>query len=195
MQNTKNILICGVGGQGILLASDILAKVALNCGFDVKKSEVHGMAQRGGAVVSAVRFGDKVYSPLVGDKEADIILAFEKLEALRRVNYLKPGGTYIVNDCELPPLLVSMGEEEYPKNIVLQLKKLAKEVVLINGLGLAKQSGNPRTVNIVLLGALAKKFDFPKDKWLQVIKHTVPPKTWAANNKAFLLGFSFKSLM
>ncbi|MCK4353212.1 indolepyruvate oxidoreductase subunit beta [candidate division WOR-3 bacterium] len=187
---TKSILICGVGGQGILLASDILALTALKSGFDVKKSEVHGMAQRGGAVTSAVRFGAKVYSPLISENEADIILAFEKLEALRTIKHLKQGGIYIINNYELPPLCVSAGEIEYPTNIIPQLKKVAKEVILVDGLSLARQAGNPRTVNIVLLGALAQKLNFPKEKYFQVIEQRLPEKTWKVNKKAFLLGFS-----
>lgn len=190
MLNNKNILICGVGGQGILLASDILAQIALEFGYDVKKSEIHGMAQRGGAVISAIRFGDKVYSPLLGTHKADIILAFEKLEALRNINYLKPNGIYIVNDYEFPPLSVSMGIEKYPKNVIAQLKKTAKEVKLVDGLSLAKQAGNVKAVNMVFLGTLAKELKLPKQKCLKVIKQSVPLKTREVNQKAFLLGFS-----
>jgi len=187
---TKSILICGVGGQGILLAGDIIAQTAMEAGFDVKKSEVHGMAQRGGSVISGVRFGDRVYSPLIGKDDADIILAFEKLEALRVIEYLKPQGLYIVNDYELPTLKISMGEEEYPKGIIEELKKVASKVILVDGLRLAKQAGNVRAVNVVLLGALAKSLNLPKERWLSVIEQRVPAKTRAINRRAFLLGYS-----
>jgi len=187
---TKSILICGVGGQGILLAGDIIAQTALETGFDVKKSEVHGMSQRGGSVISGVRFGEKVYSPLIGKGDADIILAFEKLEALRVIEYLRPQGLYIVNDYEFPTLKISMGVEEYPKGIIGELKKAAPKVILVDGLGLAKQAGNVKAANVVLLGALGKSLDLPKKSWFSVIEQRVPPKTRQANKRAFLLGYS-----
>lgn len=185
----KNILICGVGGQGILLASDILARVALEAGFDAKKSEVHGMAQRGGAVVSTVKIGKKIYSPLLTENEADFILAFEILEALRRIAFLKKGGIYIINDYKLPPSSVSTGADKYPENIPEILKNCAKEVIIVDGLGLAKQAGNPKTVNTILLGALAKKLDFPIDCWGKVLKEHLPVKILDVNLQAFKLGY------
>lgn len=181
----KSILICGVGGQGILLASNILSKVALESGVDVKKSEVHGMAQRGGNVTSAVKFGEKVYSPLIGKGEADILLSFEKLEALRNIMNLKPRGISIVNDYEFPPMSVTTGAQEYPKNIIDSLKRVAGEVIIVPAFKKANELGNPRVVNIILLGSLAKRLDFPKEKWLDVIKKSIKPKFLEINLKAF----------
>jgi len=188
---TKSILICGVGGQGILLAADILSETALEAGNDVKKSEIHGMAQRGGAVTSAVRFGEKVYSPRIGKGEADILLAFEKLEALRNLASLKQGGVCIVNDYELPPLSVASGNEKYPENIYEIIKKTSEELVVLPAFKLAKELGNSKVVNTILTGALAKKLDFPKDKWLEIIKKNVKPKFLDINLKAFEIGYSF----
>lgn len=186
-----NILFCGVGGQGILVASDITANAALIYGLDVKKSEVHGMAQRGGAVVSAVKFGKKVYSPLIGVGEADIIVAFEKLEALRNIEYLSPAGTYIVGDYELPPLAVIMENEEYPKNIIQKIKKVAKKVVVVNVLELAKKVGNIRVVNTAFLGILSKELDFHQEIWFKAIEMRLPQKVIDINKKAFLLGSKY----
>lgn len=183
-----NVFICGVGGQGILVSSDILAEVALISGLDVKKSEVHGMAQRGGAVVSAVKYGKKVYSPLIGIGEADIILAFEKLEALRNINYLNPNGMCIINDYELPPLSVIRDETEYPKDIKFQIKKKVSKIMLVDAVQLAKQAGDVKTVNVVLLGALSKKIEFSNESWLAAIEKCIRPKFWEINRKAFLLG-------
>jgi indolepyruvate ferredoxin oxidoreductase beta subunit len=184
-----NILICGVGGQGILLASDILAEVALEAGYDVKKSEVHGMAQRGGSVVSHVRFGEKVYSPLISVGDADAILSFEKLEALRAVHYLSSDGLVVLNNIEILPMPCASGLEEYPTEIVEKLKARAKTVELIDGVKLAKKAGSPRTVNVVLLGGLAKHLELPPEGWLKVIERRVPKKTVAVNRRAFELGY------
>lgn len=186
----KSILIAGVGGQGILLAGDIIAQTAMESGYDVKKSEIHGMAQRGGSVVSAVRYGDKVYSPLISKGEADIILAFEKLEALRVLPYLKKSGAYIVNDYEFLPLSVAMDEKKYLDNTIQRLKEVAGSVSVVKGIELAKKTGNIRTINMVLVGALATRLGFPKEKCLSVIEKRVPRKTLSANRTAFLLGFS-----
>jgi indolepyruvate ferredoxin oxidoreductase beta subunit len=183
-------LICGVGGQGILLASDVLAEAAMESGYDVKKSEVHGMAQRGGSVVSHVRYGETVYSPLIGMGGADVILSFEKLEALRSIGYLAPEGVVIVNDLEILPLPCAAGLEEYPSGIVEKLRKLAKKMVLVDGLKLAKASGSPRTANVALLGSLARYLDLPRERWLGVIERRVPERFVEMNRVAFELGYS-----
>lgn len=185
-----NILICGVGGQGILLASDILAEAALVAGYDVKKSEVHGMAQRGGSVVSHVRFGEKVYSPLIGIGDADVILSFEKLEALRSIHYLSPDGLVVLNDVEILPMPCASGLVEYPTGIVEKLKGFAKKIELVDGLKLAKMAGSPKTVNVVLLGSLARHLDLLREDWLKIIERKVPEKTVQMNRTAFELGFS-----
>jgi indolepyruvate ferredoxin oxidoreductase beta subunit len=186
----ESILICGVGGQGTLLAGDVIARVALQYGLDVKKSEIHGMAQRGGSVISTVRFGKKVYSPIIGWGEADIILAFEKLEALRNLPYLKKNGTCIVNDYEINPMSVASGVQKYPENVIENIKKLVKKVVVIDGESLAINAGSIKTMNVVLLGRLARELEFPKDMWLSVIESRVPEKTIQMNREGFLSGFS-----
>lgn len=187
-----SIVVCGVGGQGILTASDIISFVALKEGYDVKKSEVHGMAQRGGSVVSEVRFGEKVYSPLVTLGMADFILSFEKLEALRNLWRLKKSGSVISNNYEINPAPVLMGNSEYPGDIEKRIKKAGVELELIDGLKLAKEAGNVRTVNTVLLGALAKKLSLSKEKWFDAILERVPKKTHNDNKKAFELGYNYK---
>ncbi len=187
--DTKSIVICGVGGQGILLASDIVAKVAMKAGMDVKKSEVHGMAQRGGDVISSVRYGDKVYSPIVGDGMADVILAFEKLEALRNIHLLRNDGKVIINDYRLDPLPVASGLMEYPEDIFDRIKKKVKEPVILNAVDIAKEIGNIRTTNTVLLGVLAKMMEFSDNIWKEVIKERVPQKTIDINIKAFEKGY------
>jgi len=185
-----NILICGVGGQGILLASDILAEVALESGYDVKKSEVHGMAQRGGSVVSHVRYGEKVYSPLIGVGSADVILSFEKLEALRNIHYLSDDGLVVVNDLEILPLPCASGLEEYPTGILQELRALTPRVELVNGVKLAEKAGSTRTVNVVLLGSLARHLELSESDWLKVIERRVPEKMREINRIAFKLGWS-----
>ncbi len=199
MKDPVSLIVCGVGGQGILVASDVISIAALNAGFDVKKSEVHGMAQRGGAVVSAVRFGKKVYSPLVTDNEADYILAFEKLEALRSLPYLKKGGICIVNDYELPTLAITLGKETYPENIETQLREKAGKVYIIRALDEAKKLGNPRTLNIVMVGALAKLFDhegygFDESAWHNALTKRIKSKYIELNLKALRVGYELISL-
>ncbi len=188
--DTKSVMICGVGGQGILLASDLLSQATLEKGMDVKKSEVHGMSQRGGTVISNVRFGDKVFSPLIGTGEADIILAFEKLESLRQLRFLKPNGAVIINDFAIAPLPVACGLAEYPLHVIKTIKKAVPDTTVIQGLSLAKEAGSARSMNVVLLGALAKKLDIDKGTWLEVIQKRVPAKTWEVNKRAFELGMS-----
>jgi len=189
---TKSILICGVGGQGILTASDLLSDVLLLAGFQVKKSEVHGMSQRGGDVISTVRYGDQVFSPLPTLKETDYILAFEKLEALRNINYLSENGIVLVNDFEWQPLPVAAGFEKYPADTVEQLKKLAGELVLIPATRLAGELGNEKASNVILIGLLASRMEIDKKLWLEVIGKKLPPKFIDLNLKAFESGFHFK---
>ena len=184
-----NIVICGVGGQGTLLASRILGHIAMELGHDVKVSEVHGMSQRGGSVITYVRMGEKVYSPMIEQKGADFVLAFEELEALRDLTYLKDGGTLIVNVQQILPLPVIIGAAKYPENILQTLKEKAN-VVALDALPMAAQAGNARAVNTVLLGALAKRLDFDKQLWLDALKACVPDKFLEANLAAFELGYN-----
>lgn len=182
------ILIVGVGGQGTLLSSRILGEVALRSGMDVKVSEVHGMAQRGGSVVTHVRFGKKVYCPLVGAGQADYVLAFEKLEALRWAGYLKKDGVIISNNQEIPPIPVTLGHQKYPENIRESLEKIATTYMVDAG-RVASECGSAKAVNVVLLGVLAKRLNFEKELWIKVIEETVPSKTIEINIKAFNEGY------
>ncbi|MCK4233643.1 indolepyruvate oxidoreductase subunit beta [candidate division WOR-3 bacterium] len=186
---TKSVMICGVGGQGILLASDLLSQTLLEVGMDVKKSEVHGMSQRGGTVISNVRFGEKVFSPLIGKGDAEIILAFEKLEGLRQLEYLKKSGVVLVNDFVIKPLPVACGLAEYPDGIISVIKDTVPNTLVVDGFSLAKKAGNARSMNIVLLGVLAKKLEIDKKNWYSVIEKRVPKKTWEINKQAFDLGY------
>jgi indolepyruvate ferredoxin oxidoreductase beta subunit len=179
-----NAFICGVGGQGILLSSKILSNLALSEGYDVKKSEVHGMAQRGGSVVSHVRFGKKVHSPLIEEKTADFLLAFETMEGLRSLHYLKPGGTAVINTLRLLP----SGLDTYPEGLEEQIKERADRVVFVEADRLAVEAGSGRAVNIVLLGVLSQFTEFPVEKWHEMIRASVKPKTLDVNLKAFELG-------
>ena len=186
---SKNIMIVGVGGQGTLLASRILGNVIINEGYDVKLSEVHGMSQRGGSVVTYVKYGDKVYSPIIDEGEADIILAFESLEALRAVPYLKKDGIMIANTQQIDPMPVITGAAEYPENIH---EKIAKKLNIksVDALSLAKEAGNIKAVNVVLIGVMAKNTDIAYEKWIDTIKSTVPEKFLEVNLKAFDLGYN-----
>ncbi len=183
-----NIMIVGVGGQGTLLASRILGKTAIKEGYDVKVSEVHGMSQRGGSVITYVKYGDKVYSPIIDRGEADLILAFEMLEAMRALPYLKKGGRIIVNTQKMNPMPVITGAVKYPENIE---EKLSQKVNLqaVDALSLAESAGNIKAVNVVLIGLLAKSTDADKQVWIDVIKETVPAKLLDVNLKAFELGY------
>ena len=186
-----NIMIVGVGGQGTLLASRILGNIVIEEGYDVKVSEVHGMSQRGGSVVTYVKFGDKVYSPIIDKGEADIILAFEMLEAYRALPYLKKDGKIIVNNQMMNPMPVITGAMEYPKDIKEKLEsKVNLEVV--EALKLANEAGNIKTVNVVLIGVLAKSTNIKYEKWVEVLKNTVPAKLLDVNLKAFDLGYNLK---
>ncbi len=190
---TQSILICGVGGQGILTASDLLSDVLLQAGYQVKKSEVHGMSQRGGDVISTVRFGDQVFSPLPALGETDYILAFEKLEALRNINYLAAQGIVLVNDFEWQPLPVAAGFEKYPQDVVERLRRLAGELVLIPATRLAAELGNDKASNVVLIGLLASRMQIDKPVWLEVLRKKVPPRFLDLNLKAFESGYGFKA--
>lgn len=187
---TLNIMIVGVGGQGTLLASRILGNVAMKKNFDVKVSEVHGMSQRGGSVVTYVKYGSKVYSPIIEKGEADIILAFEKLEALRWFSYLKEGGKIIVNEQKINPMPVIIGKAKYPEKILEKLKSVFGNTLSIDALSIAKQCGNAKTVNTVLIGLMARSTDIEKEVWLEAIRETVPPKLTDVNIKAFEAGYS-----
>ena len=185
---TNNVMIVGVGGQGSLLASKLLGYLLLSEGYDVKVSEVHGMSQRGGSVVTYVRFGEKVFSPIIDKGEADYIISFEKLEAARYVEYLKPGGRIVVNTQEIDPMPVVTGKVEYPSDIIDRIEKLGVNVDAMDCLSLANEAGSAKAVNIVLMGRLSKYFDFPVEKWLDAIENCVPPKFVEMNRKAFMLG-------
>jgi indolepyruvate ferredoxin oxidoreductase beta subunit len=186
---TVNVMIVGVGGQGTLLASRILGNCVINEGYDVKVSEVHGMSQRGGSVVTYFKYGNEVYSPIVGKGEANVILAFEELEALRAIPYLKKGGKIIVNTQQIDPMPVITGKMEYPTGIVEKLQA-AGEVVTVDALSLAKQAGNLKAVNVVLIGIYAKTSGIAYEKWVETIKSTVPEKLLEVNLKAFDLGYN-----
>jgi indolepyruvate ferredoxin oxidoreductase beta subunit len=187
--NSKNIMIVGVGGQGTLLASRIIGKVLIDQGYDVKLSEVHGMSQRGGSVVTYVKYGEKINSPLIEKKEADVILAFELLEALRWAEYLKPTGTLIVNTQEIDPAPVIMGKAEYPKNILENLKQKVGSVKSLNALDIAMECGNVKAVNVVLIGLLASISEIPYEKWIESVREVVPAKALDVNLKAFKAGY------
>lgn len=186
---TKKIMIVGVGGQGTLLASRILGNTVINEGYDVKVSEVHGMSQRGGSVVTYVKYGDEVYSPIIDKGEADIILAFEMLEAYRAMPFLKKGGKLIVNTQEIDPMPVITGAMEYPENIAEKLNSKL-DVTLVDALSLAEKAGNFKAVNVVLIGVMAKSTDIAYEKWIETIKTTVPPKFLDINLEAFNLGYT-----
>lgn len=188
MSDVKNIMIVGVGGQGALLASKTLGQVLLDAGFDVKVSEVHGMSQRGGSVVTYVRYGSKVFSPIIDKGEADYIISFELLEAARYTEYLKKGGQIVVNTQQIDPMPVITGAAKYPENLVKTMQDNGIKVDAIDCLNLAQQAGTSKSVNIVLMGRLSKYMDFPKEAWLSAIEKLVKPQFLEMNKKAFELG-------
>ena len=188
MNEVKNIMIVGVGGQGALLASKTLGQVLLDSGFDVKVSEVHGMSQRGGSVVTYVRYGEKVYSPIVDKGQADFIVSFEMLEAARYTEYLKTDGQIVVNTQNIDPMPVITGAAEYPTNLQEKIQAANIKIDAIDCLTLAEQAGTSKAVNIVLMGRLSKYMDFPLETWLQAIEKLVKPQFLEINKKAFLLG-------
>ncbi len=185
---TKNIMIVGVGGQGSLLASKLLGRLLLTRGYDIKVSEVHGMSQRGGSVVTYVRFGDKVYSPVIDKGEADYIVSFELLEAARWTEYLKPGCKIITNTQQINPMPVIIGAAAYPDQLVEKIRSAGMEVDAFDALTLADQAGSSKAVNIVLMGHLSKNFDFTLEEWMEAIEQSVPPKFLELNKKAFIMG-------
>ena len=185
---TKNIMIVGVGGQGSLLASKLLGRMLLQKGYDIKVSEVHGMSQRGGSVVTYVRFGEKVYSPVIDKGEADFIVSFELLEAARWTEYLKPNGKIVVNTQQISPMPVITGAAEYPQGLVEQMCSANLDVDAFDALALAEQAGSAKAVNIVLMGHLSRYFDFTEEEWLDAIEQSVPAKFLELNQTAFRLG-------
>ena len=185
---TKNVMIVGVGGQGSLLASKLLGRLLLGKGYDIKVSEVHGMSQRGGSVVTYVRFGEKVYSPVIDKGEADFIVSFELLEAARWTEFLKPGGKLIANTQQINPMPVIIGAAEYPEDLVGKMQSAGIDLDAVDALSLAEQAGSAKAVNLVLMGRLSKCFDIPEEEWMAAIEQSVPPKFLEMNKKAFALG-------
>ena len=182
-------MIVGVGGQGSLLASKLLGRLLLDEGYDVKVSEVHGMSQRGGSVVTYVKFGDKVYSPIIAEGEADFIISFEKLEAARYAKYLKTDGRIVVNTQQIDPMPVIIGAAAYPQEVLTELTDKGLQVEVLDALSLAEEAGSSKAVNIVLMGRAAKYFDISYDRWITAIEKTVAPKFVEMNKKAFDLGY------
>lgn len=185
---TQNIMIVGVGGQGTLLASKLLGRLFLEKGYDVKVSEVHGMSQRGGSVVTYVRYGEKVYSPVIDKGQADFIISFEALEAARYVEFLKQGGILVTNTQQINPMPVITGAAKYPEDIIGKLGKLNIKLEAFDALQIAKQAGSTKAVNLALLGKLSHHFDFTEQQWLDAIAASVPEKFLEMNKKAFLMG-------
>ncbi|MEZ4485355.1 MAG: indolepyruvate oxidoreductase subunit beta [Syntrophotaleaceae bacterium] len=183
-----NILISGVGGQGILLASEILSEVLMLAGFDVKKNEIHGMSQRGGSVVSHIRYGAKVYSSIIPEGQADVLLGFELLETYRYLPLVRQGGSVLANNLQIFPAPVTLGKENYPENIPQKIAAAFPDTTLVDGLRLAGEAGNPRTVNTVLLGALSNRVAIDDDCWQKTLQKMVPTKYLEENIKAFKLG-------
>ncbi len=185
---TKNVMIVGVGGQGSLLASKLLGRLLMDQGYDVKVSEVHGMSQRGGSVVTYVRYGDKVYSPVIDKGEADYIISFELLEAARWTEYLRDGGQIIVNTQQIDPMPVITGVASYPQELVVKMSEHNHKVDAFDALSLANEAGSSKAVNIVLMGRLSHYFDIPEDAWQAALEACVPSKFLELNKKAFALG-------
>ena len=188
MNNHYNIYICGVGGQGIIKTSVIIGEAAMNQGLNVVMSEIHGMSQRGGSVVTYVKYGDKVYSPVIEKGEADIIVSFELLEAARWISYLKKGGHLITSTQTLDPMPVITGAAKYPENIIEKIKNLGIDIIAADALALAEEAGNAKTSNVVLMGLIASKMSFDESVWKEAIKNCVPEKFLELNLKAFDLG-------
>ena len=191
---TRNIMIVGVGGQGSLLASRLLGRLLITRGYDVKVSEVHGMSQRGGSVVTYVRFGDKVYSPIVDKGEADFIVSFALLEAARYAEDLRKGGKIVTSTQKINPMPVITGAAQYPENLVEKLRAAGAELVAVDALSLAEQAGTAKASNVVLMGVLAARMDYPMELWQKAIEQCVPAKFLELNKKAFELGLNAKSV-
>lgn len=192
MSQVTNILLAGVGGQGILLASEVLSEVVMMAGLDVKKNEIHGMSQRGGSVVSHVRYGQKVYSSIIPEGEVDILFSFEMLETCRYLPLLRKKGQVVVNDWKIAPPSVALGKQPYPPNLEDDIRKQCSKTTIVSGLDLALQAGNSKTVNTVLLGALSNILDFDRDLWLQALRKMIPARLLDINLKAFELGCQVK---
>ena len=188
MNDTKSVMIVGVGGQGTLLASKMLGQVLLAAGYDVKVSEVHGMSQRGGSVVTYVRYGTKVYSPIIDKGEADAVVSFEVLGAARYLEWLKKDGTIVTNTQQIDPMPVITGTVKYPDDLIGKMKATGARVDALDCLSLAEQAGSPKAVNMVLMGRLSKYFDLPEESWQKAMEAVVPPKFLEMNKKAFRLG-------
>lgn len=186
----KSVMIVGVGGQGTLLASRILGDAMMDQGFDVKVSEVHGMSQRGGSVVTYVRYGDKVYSPVIETGEADVVLAFEQLEAARFLPYLKVGGTVVTSTQKIDPMPVVTGYKAYPQGILEEMEGKGVNVLAVDAMSLAEEAGSQKAVNVVLIGAMARRLGGDKELWLSAVERCVPPKFLEMNKKAFELGWN-----
>ncbi len=189
---TKSIMIVGVGGQGTLLASRLLGNALLSKDYDVKVSEVHGMSQRGGSVVTYVKYGSKVASPIVALGEADLILSFEQLEAARWLPYLKKGGTIITNTQKMDPMPVVMGAAEYPHDILDAIRAKGVKLVAVDALSMAVEAGSAKAVNVALIGVMARNMDLEKQVWKDTIAATVPAKFLELNEKAFELGYGYQ---
>ena len=187
--DVKSVLIVGVGGQGTLLARRLLGNAVISCKYDVKVSEVHGMSQRGGSVVTYVRYGEHVSSPIIETGEADVIISFELLEAARYLSFLKKGGTVVVNTQQIDPMPVITGAAQYPEDILKKMQEAGIHTVAIDALKLAEEAGSSKAVNVVLMGVVARHMEIDKDIWIQTIKDTVPAKFVDMNLKAFELGF------
>lgn len=188
MGNVTSVMIVGVGGQGTLLASKLLGNVLLSQGYDVKVSEVHGMSQRGGSVVTYVKYGEKVFSPVVAQGEADLIVAFERLEAARWLPFLKKGGRLIVNDQRITPMPVITGAMEYPEDILTKIREKNVDLVELDALSLAEQAGSPKAVNVALMGVVSATMRLDEAVWQAALEKCVPPKFLEVNKKAFALG-------
>lgn len=186
---TKSIMIVGVGGQGSLLASKLLGRLLVDEGYDVKVSEVHGMSQRGGSVVTYVRFGSRVYSPIIDSGEADLIVSFEKIEAARWLSNLKPDGVIVVNTQQVDPMPVIIGAAQYPEQVLEEMTAAGAKIDAIDALSLADEAGSSKAANIVLMGRVAKYFDIPYEKWISALEKTVAEKFLDLNKKAFELGY------
>lgn len=185
---TKSIMLVGVGGQGTLLASRILGSVLLSQGFDVKVSEVHGMSQRGGSVVTYIKYGEKIFSPVIEKGEADVIVAFEQLEAARWLPYLKKDGKIITNTQKIAPMPVIMGAQEYPEELIEKIRAKGVDITAVDALSLAEEAGSSRAVNVVLMGLISKTAGFPEEVWAKALEECVPAKALEINKKAFALG-------
>ena len=188
MENVKSVLLVGVGGQGTILAAKLLTLSLMEAGYDVKMSEIHGMSQRGGSVVTYVRYGDKVYSPVIDKGEADFIVSFELLEAARWMEFLRPEGRIITNTQQVNPMPVITGAAEYPQDLVAKMTAAGAKVDAMDALALAEQAGSSKAVNLVLMGRLSQYFDLPEEAWQQAITRSVPEKFLEMNRMAFHLG-------